>query len=131
MEMDVEHRRLFIGGRNKVLAIMDADGGKVLQTFPIGDGVDTNIYEPETGLLFTATREGTLHIFHEDTPDKFSLVETVKTEFGARNMALDPKTHRLFIDTADFTPAAAPTTEQPKPQPIPVSGTFRLLVYGR
>ena len=131
MDMDVQHRRLFIGGRNKVLAIMDADSGKVLQTFPIGDGVDTNIYEPETGLLFTATREGTLHIFHEDTPDKFSVVETVKTEFGARNMALDHKTHRLFIDTGDFAPAAAPTAEQPKPQPTPVSGTFRLLVYGR
>src|SRR5437879_13325280 len=79
MYMDVQHRRLFIGGRNKVLAIMDADSGKVLQTFPIGDGVDTNIYEPETGLLFTATREGTLHVFHEDTPDRFSVVETVKT----------------------------------------------------
>ena len=131
MDMDVQHRRLFIGGRNKVLAIMDADSGKVLQTFPIGDGVDTNIYEPETGLLFTATREGTLHIFHEDTPDRFSVVETVKTEFGARNMALDPMTHRLFIDTADFAPAALPTAEQPKPQPTPVSGTFRLLVYGR
>jgi YVTN family beta-propeller protein len=131
MDMDVQHRRLFIGGHNKLLAIMDADSGKVLQTFPIGSGVDTNIYEPETGLLFTATREGTLHIFHEDSPDKFSAVETVTTEFGARNMALDPKTHKLFIDTADFTPAAAPTAEQPKPQPTPVSGTFRLLVYGR
>src|SRR5258708_28054001 len=76
MEMDVQHRRLFVGGRNKVLAIMDADSGKVLQTFPIGDGVDTNIYEPETGLLLAATREGTLHIFHEDTPAKFSVVET-------------------------------------------------------
>jgi YVTN family beta-propeller protein len=131
MDMDTQHRRLFIGGRNKVLAVMDADSGKVLRTFPIGDGVDTNIYEPETGLLFTATREGTLHIFHEDTPDKFSVVETVKTEFGARNMALDPRTHRLFTDTADFAPAAAPTAEQPKPQPTPVSGTFRLLIYGR
>jgi YVTN family beta-propeller protein len=131
MDMDTQHRRLFIGGRNKVLAIMDADSGKVLQTFPIGDGVDTNIYEPETGLLFTATREGTLHIFREDTPDKFSVVETVKTEFGSRNMALDPRTHKLFTDTADFAPAAAPTAEQPKPQPTPVSGTFRLLIYGR
>jgi YVTN family beta-propeller protein len=131
MDMDVQHRRLFIGGRNKVLAIMDADTGKVVQTFPIGSGVDTNLYEPATGLLFTATREGTLHIFHEDSSDKFSVVETVKTEFGARNMALDPKTHKLFIDTADFTPAPAPTAEQPKPQPTPVSGTFRLLVYAR
>jgi YVTN family beta-propeller protein len=131
MDMDVAHHRLFIGGRNKVLAIMDSNNGKIIQTFPIGAGVDTNIYEPETGLLFTAVREGALHIFHEDTPDKFSVVETVKTEFGARNMALDPKTHKLFIDTADFAPAPAPTSEQPKPQPSPVSGTFRLLVYGR
>ena len=131
MDMDVQHHRLFIGGRNKLLAIMDADTGKVLQTFPIGSGVDTNIYEPETGLLFTAVREGALHIFHEDSPDKFSVVETVKTEFGARNMALDPKTHKLFSDTADFAPAPAPTADQPKPQPTPNSGTFRMLVYGR
>src|SRR5260370_7350798 len=96
MDMDVRHRRLFIGGRNKVLAIMDADSGKVLQTFPIGSGVDTNIYEPETGLLFTATREGTLHIFHEDSPDKFSVVETVPTQFAPPNLPLDPKTTNLF-----------------------------------
>ena len=131
MDMDIQHRRLFIGGRNKLIAIMDADTGKVLQTFPIGSGVDTNVFEPETGLLFTAVREGALHVFHEDSPDKFSAVETVKTEFGARNMALDPKSHKLFIDTADFGPAPAATTEQPNPQPTPVSGTFRLLVYGR
>jgi hypothetical protein len=109
---------------------MDADTGRVIQTFPIGAGVDTNIFEPETALLFTAVREGTLHIFHEDSPDKFSVVETVKTEFGARNAALDPKTHRLFIDTADFSPAPEPTAENLHPQPTPVSGTFRLLVYG-
>jgi len=87
--------------------------GRFSRRFPSGDGVDTNIYEPETGLLFTATREGTLHIFHEDTPDKFSVVETVKTEFGARNMALDPRTHRLFIDTGDFAPAAARLRSSP------------------
>jgi YVTN family beta-propeller protein len=131
MDMDAQHHRLFIGGRNKLLAIMDADNGKVIQTFPIGDGVDTNIYEPKTGLLFTATREGTLHVFHEDTPDKFSLVETVQTEFGARNMALDPKTHRLFLDTSDFGPPPAPTADRPHPVPPPLPGTFRLLVYGR
>jgi len=131
MDMDVKHKRLFIGGRNKILAIMDADSGKVVQTFPIGAGVDTNIYEPATGLVFTAVREGTLHIFHEDSPDKFSVVQSIQTEFGARNMALDPKTHKLFIDTADFAPAGAATAEQPNPQPTPVSGTFRLLVYGR
>jgi YVTN family beta-propeller protein len=129
--LDAQHHRLFIGGRNKLLAIMNVENGKIVQTFPIGAGVDTNIYDPSGGLVFTATREGTLHVFHEESPDQFSVVETVKTEFGARNMALEPKTHTLFIDTADFTDAPAPTAEQPHPQPTPVSGTFRVLVYGR
>lgn len=131
MDMDVKHRRLFIGGRNKILAIMDADSGKIVQNFPIGAGVDTNIYDAKSGMLFTAAREGTLHIFHEDSADKFSKVEDVKTEFGARNAAFDPKTHKVFISTADFGPAPAATTEQPHPQPVPTPGTFRLLVYGR
>ena len=131
LDMDVKHHRLFIGGHNKTLAIMDSDNGKIIQTFPIGSGVDTNIFDPDTGLIFTAVREGILHIFHEDSPNKFSPVENVKTEFGARNAALDRKTHKLFIDTSDFGPAPEPTAEQPHPAPVPISGTFRLLVYGR
>ena len=131
IDLDVQHHRLFIGGRNKVLAILNADTGKVVQTFPIGSGVDTNIFDAEKGMLFVAVREGILHVFHEENPDRFEVVEDVKTEFGARNMAFDPKSRRLFLDTADFTPAAQPTAEQPNPQPTPVSGTFRLLVYGR
>jgi YVTN family beta-propeller protein len=130
MDMDVQHHRLFVGGHNKLLAVMNSDNGKVMQTFPIGSGVDTNIFDPETGLIFTAVREGILHIFHEDSPDKFRAVQDVKTEFGARNAALDRKTHRLFIDTADFGPPPAPTADQPHPAPVPASGTFRLLVYG-
>src|SRR5579863_1046513 len=86
IDLDAQHHRLFIGGRNKVLAIMNVETGKIMQTFPIGSGVDTNIFEPSIGLLFVAAREGTLHVFHEESPDNFSLVETVKTEFGARNM---------------------------------------------
>ncbi len=131
LAMDRQHRRLFIGGRNKIFAIMNADTGKVIQTFPIGDGVDANFYEPKTGLVFAATREGILHIFHEDTPDKFSLVENVKTEPGARNMALDPQTHNVYLDTADLGPPPAPTPQQPNPNAPAIPGTFRLLVYGR
>jgi len=131
IDLDVQHHRLFIGGRNKVLAIMNADSGKIVQTFPIGAGVDTNIFDPESGMLFVAVREGILHIFHEENADKFNTVEDVKTEFGARNMAFDPKTHRLFLSSADFAPAAASTPNQPNLQPTPIPGTFRLLVYGR
>jgi YVTN family beta-propeller protein len=129
--MDRQHRRLFVGGRGpKMLVVMDADSGKVLgQPFPIGDRVDANSFDPDTGMIAAATREGTIHIFHEDSPDKISLVETVKTEFGAKTMALDPKTHNLYVDTSDFDPAPAPTPQQRNPQPVAKPGTFRLLIY--
>jgi YVTN family beta-propeller protein len=132
LAMDREHRRLFIGGRGpKLLEVMDADNGRVIQTFPIADRVDTNVYEPETGLIFSSTRDGTIHIFHEDSPDKFSMAETVKTEFGAKTMGLDTKTHNLFLDTADFGPAPALSPSRPQPNPVAIPGTFRVLVYGR
>jgi len=133
MAMDREHRRLFSAGRTPpVLVVMDADNGKVLQSLPIGEGVDGDIFEPETGLLYISTREGKLHVFHEDSPDKLTEVETVKTEFGAKTMGFDPKTHNLFLTTADFGPAPpAPTKENPEAERLPIPGTFRVLIYGR
>ena len=132
LAMDREHRRLFVAGRNpQKLVILDADNGKVIQSFPISAGADANVYEPETALLFASTREGMIHIFHEDTPDKFSEVETVKTEYGAKTMALDSKTHNLYLTTADFGAAPTPTPERPHPNPAPIPGTFHLLIYGK
>lgn len=132
MAMDRQHRRLFSAGRGpQMLVIMDADNGKVVQSFPISAGVDANVFEPETGMLFVSTREGKIHIYHEDTPDKFSEVETVNTEYGAKTMAVDPKTHNLFLTTADFGQPPAPTKERPNPQRPPIPGTFRVLVYGK
>ena len=131
--MDRKNRRLFVGGRNpKMLIMMDADSGKVIgDGFPIGDRVDANVFDAGTNMVAAATREGTLHIFHEDSPDKLSVVETVKTEFGAKTMGLDPKTHKLFLTTSDFGPAPPPTDKQPNPQPVATPGTFRLLIYGK
>ena len=130
--MDREHRRLFSAGRNpQMLVVMDADTGKVIQSFPISAGADADAYDPETGMVFVSTREGMLHIFHEDSPDKFSVVEAVKTEYGAKTLGLDTKTHKVFVDTADFGPPPAPTPQRPHPQPAPIAGTFRVLVYGR
>ena len=132
LALDNEQHRLFSTGRNpQMLVVMDADSGKIIQSFPISAGVDAAAFEPETGLIFASTREGKIHIFHEDTPDKFSEVETVTTEFGAKTMGLDTKTHNLFVDTADFGPAPAPTAERPRPQRAPIPGTFHVLVYGR
>ena len=131
--MDRKNQRLFVAGRNpKMLVMLDAASGKVLgPPFPIGDRVDNTSFDPDNSLVFAATREGTIHVFHEDTPDKLSVVEVVKTEFGAKTMGFDPKTHNLFVDTSDFDSPTAPTKEQPNPQPRAKPGTFRLLVYGK
>ena len=132
LAMDVQHHRLFSAGRNlQMLVVLDSDSGKVLQSFPISSGADAAAYEPETGLIFVSTREGMVHVFHEDSPDKFSEAETIKTEFGAKTMGLDTKTHNLFLDTADFGPAPVPTADRPHPSRPAIQGTFHVLVYGR
>jgi len=132
MEMDREHRRLFSSGRKpQFLVMMDADNGKIVQSLPISSGVDANVFDPEAGLLFVSTRVGKLHIFHEDSPDKLTEVETVTTEFGAKTMGLDPKTHNLFLATADFGAPPAPTKKNPHPERKAIPGTFRVLIYGR
>jgi DNA-binding beta-propeller fold protein YncE len=132
LAMDVQHHRLFSAGRNpQKLVVLDSDSGKVLQSFPISAGVDAAAFEPETGLIFVSTREGMVHVFHEDSPDKFSESETINTEFGAKTMGLDTKTHNLFLDTADFAPAPAPTADRPHPQRTAIQGTFHVLVYGK
>jgi len=132
LSIDAKNRRIFVAGRNpQMLAVLDADSGKVIQSFPISAGVDASVFESGTGMVFVSTRQGMVHIFHEDSADKFSAVETLKTEYGAKTMGLDTKTHNLFLDTADFGAPPAPTAARPHPQPAAVLGTFRVLEYGR
>jgi len=132
LAIDTKNRRLFSSGRNpQFMVMMDADNGKVIQSFPISVGVDANAFEPATGLLFVSTREGMIHIYHEDSPDKLSEVQAVKTQYGAKTMQLDPKTHNLFLSTSDFDPPGPPTEKQPNPLPRAKPGNFRVLVYGR
>jgi DNA-binding beta-propeller fold protein YncE len=132
MTMDQKNRRLFSGGRGpQYVIMMDADSGKVLSSYPISAGVDANAFEPATGMLFVATREGMLHIYHEDSPDKLSEVDAVRTEYGAKTLQVDPKTHNVFLTTSDFNSPAAPTEKQPNPLATAKPGNFRVLVYGR
>jgi hypothetical protein len=127
MALDKEHHRLFSAGRGPaMLVMMDADSGKVLQSLPITDGADTNVFDADSGTLFTSTRTGKIHVFHEDSADKLSQVETIDTEYGAKTMATDPKTHNLYLSTSDFGPAAGPKGRRPA-----ISGTAHLLIYGR
>lgn len=101
MAIDRTNRRLFLGCRSKVMAVVDADSGKVIATIPIGDHVDATAFDTQTKLIFNSNGEGTISIVHQDSPDKYSLVQTVKTAPRAKTMALDSKTHRLFLSTVE------------------------------
>ena len=129
MAIDREHRRLFVSGRNpQMMVVMNADNGKVIRSFPISAGADASVYDPKTNRIFVSTREGFIHVFHEDSPDQFSEVGKIATEFGAKTMGFDPEKNLLFVDTAKFqTPT--PTQQHPRPRPVAVPGTFHLLVY--
>jgi len=128
--MDRQSRLLFIGARNPaVFIVMNADTGKLVGSpVPIGARVDTSVFDPETKLAACSTGDGTIHVFHEDSADSVSLVQTVKTQYGAKTMALDPKTHNLLVDTADAeTPPAGAANARPAFKP----GTLHLMIYGR
>lgn len=99
--MDRANRRLFIGCRSKVMAVMNADSGRIITTLPIGDHVDATAFDPETKLVFNSNGEGTITVIRQESPDKYSVVETVKTLPRAKTMALDLKTHRLFLSTTE------------------------------
>jgi YVTN family beta-propeller protein len=131
LAIDRKHRRLFSGCSNKLMAILDADSGKLISTLPIGDGVDATAFDPETGLVFASCGEGVLTVVHEDSADKFSITETVPTERGARTMTLDPAKHEIFLVTAKFGPPPAPTAEQPHPRPAILPDSFVVLVVGK
>ena len=130
MAIDAAHRLLYSGCHNKMMAIMDADSGKVIATPPIGQGVDANAFDPGTDLAFSSNGDGTLTVVHEDSPDKFTVVGNISTQRGARTMALDTKTHNVFLVTAEFGPPPAPTADQPRPRPSMVPNSFTLLVFG-
>lgn len=132
LAIDQKTRRLFSGGRGpQFMIMMNADTGKVIQSYPISAGVDANAFDPGTNLVFVATREGMMHIYHEDSPEKLSEVEAVKTEYGAKTLQVDSRTHKVFLSTSDFNPPAAPTEKQPHPLATPKAGNFRVLVFGK
>src|SRR6266496_3795929 len=128
LAIDRKNRRLFVGCDNKMMAVVDADSGTVLATPAIGEGVDATAFDPETGLAFASCGEGVLTVVKEESPDKFSVAENVPTQQGARTMALDSKTHNVFVVTAKFGPRPAPTADNPRPRPPILSDSFVVLV---
>jgi len=126
MAIDLDNHRLFIGCDNKLMLMIDATNGGVVYSVPIGEGVDSNWFDPATKLAFSSNGgAGTVTIAHEDSPSVLKVVQTLKTVRGARTMALDPSTHTIYLAATDYEPQAAGSKERPKA----VAGTFRVLVY--
>lgn len=130
LAIDLKRKRLFSVCDN-VMVISDFEKGKVVTAVPIGGGPDAVRFDPVTGLVFASNGEGTLTVVRQESADTYSVVETVPTARGARTMELDPKTHHVFVVTAEFGPAPAPTPEQPRPRPAIVPGSFMVLEFGR
>ena len=131
MAIDLAHARLFIGCHNKMLGVMDTKTGKIVSTVPIGAGVDANRFDPGTQLVFSSNGDdGTLTVIHEDTPDKYTVLENVKTEHGARTMEVDPKTHNVYLLAAELK-KVPPTPENPKGHPMVVPDTLHLMIYAK
>jgi len=123
--VDQKNGRLFIGCANRRMVILDSNNGRVIGSVPIGPGPDDSAYDPETRLIYTSNADGTVSVIQQDSPDKYHLLETVETAPGARNMALDLKTKRIFLPLSDRGPSG-PTS----PRGALIPGTFRVLVFG-
>jgi len=131
LAIDAADEILVVGCHNKLMAFVDGNSGKIIGTVPIGQGVDANRFDPVTGYAFASCGDGTITIAHEDSPTKFSPVEMIQTQRGARTMALDYTTHTVYTVTAEFGETPAATPEHPRPRPAIIPDTFTLLVYGK
>ncbi|HTM58670.1 MAG TPA: hypothetical protein VL123_09680 [Candidatus Udaeobacter sp.] len=127
LAIDAAHHLLFSGCHNKKLVVTDAASGKVVTTLPIGEGVDAVSYDSKRRVVFASNGDGTLSVAREAKEGEFSAVETDSTQRGARTMALDQKTGRVFVVTASFGPPPEPTAERPHPRPTILPGTFVVL----
>jgi len=130
MAIDLKNHRLFLGCHNGKMVMMDDTDGKVVATVPIGDGVDACQFDPGTQLAFASCGDGTTTIAKEEMPDKLTVVQTLKTERGARTMALDPTTHKIYLATAKFGEQPESNNGERRRRPPMIPGTFKILVYG-
>ena len=129
MAIDTKHQRLFSGCRSGVMAISDYKNGRLITTVPIGRGVDGAGYDPATRDAYASNVDGTLTVIHQDTPNTYHVVENVQTAQGARNMGLDPASHRIYVVSAKFGPVPAESTAtNPRRRAPVVPGTFMVMV---
>ncbi|MDQ6809648.1 MAG: YncE family protein [Verrucomicrobiota bacterium] len=128
--LDATHHRLFATCHNKLMVMLDSQTGKVITNVPIGAGVDGCAFDAGTQLAFASCGEGVTTIAKEQSPDQLTVVQTLPTERSARTMALDLKTHRIYLPSAKFQAAPSPSPGVSPTRPAIVPNTVKLLVYG-
>jgi YVTN family beta-propeller protein len=128
LAIDMETRRLFSVCSNNKMAVVNADSGQVITTVAIGNGPDAAAYDPDRKLVFSSNGEGNLTVVRQDSPDKYTVLATVPTERSARTMALDTKTHKIYLSAAQLGAAPEATADNPHPRPKMVPGSFHVLV---
>ena len=120
LALDNAHHRIFsVCRQNKGMSVVDATSGKVIVTLPIGAGVDAVAYDPETKLIFCSCGDGTTTIIKQQSADEYSVIQTLKTPVRAKTMALDTKTHKIYLSVAEFEPGTRKV----------LPNTFKVLVY--
>lgn len=127
LAMDLASRRLFVGCGNRLMVVLDADSGAIVDTLGIGSGVDGTGFDPGTQLAYSSNGEGTLTIVREVSPNRFTTVTQLPTQRGARTMDIDLSNHHVYTVSADFGPPPAPTPDRPHPRGSILPGTFVVL----
>ena len=130
LALDTKTKRLFSVCHNGWMMVVDSEKGNIVAQVPIGKRVDGVVFDPELKMAFTSNGEGTITVVQEVSPSEFKVIDTIKTEIGARTIALDPKTHHVFVSTAQYGETPVATAENPNPRPKVVPGTFMVLEYG-
>jgi YVTN family beta-propeller protein len=120
LALDLDNQRAFSGCRtNRGLTVTEMKSGKVVATIPIGAGVDAVAYDKENRLIFCSNGDGTTTVIHQDSPDKYQVIQTIQTQYRAKTMALDPQTHKIYLSVVDFQPGTKTR----------IRGTFKILVF--
>ncbi len=131
LALDTNTHRLFSVCHNALLMVVDSEKGTIVAQVPIGKRVDGVVFDPELKMVFSSNGEGSITVVQEVSAKEFKVVDTIKTEPGARTIALDPKTHHIFVSTAQYGETPTATAENPNPRQKIVPGTFMVLEYGR
>lgn len=128
LAIDIENHRLFAVCGNKMMVVVNSDDGKIITTVPIGDGCDGVIFNEVKKHIVTSNGDGTLTVIKQENANKYSVIETLTTQKGARTIALDKTTNQLFLPTAEYGETPAVTTENPYPRPSIKPNSFVILV---